>query len=102
MAKSLEKPEQALESAPTGNTPSVVPNDNLSKDETQASTKQEMNVAQSGTGESGKYAFKADMPTAFKQTKFASTYEARIHQTPAPENKKVMFIDGDRGETVWY
>ena len=49
---------------------------------------------------SGSRNTRADVPTAFKQTKFASTYEARIHQTPAPENKKVMFIYGNRGETL--
>lgn len=50
--------------------------------------------------DSGSKTSKIDIPTAFKQTKFASTYESRINQTPAQENKKVMFIDGDRGETL--
>ena len=44
-------------------------------------------------GESGSSALNSDVPTAFKQTEFASTYEARIQQTPAPENKKVMFVN---------
>lgn len=51
-------------------------------------------------GESGSSALNSDVPTAFKQTEFASTYEARIQQTPAPENKKVMFVNGARGESI--
>lgn len=40
-----------------------------------------------------------DIPTAFKQTEFASTYEARLGQTPALVNKKVQFV-GARGESL--
>ncbi|WP_211252930.1 HNH endonuclease [Carnobacterium gallinarum] len=40
-----------------------------------------------------------DIPTAFKQTEFASTYEARLGQTPALGNKKVQFV-GARGESL--
>lgn len=39
-----------------------------------------------------------DAPSAFKQTKFASSYEARLHQTPSPNNKTVGF-EGQRGES---
>ena len=39
-----------------------------------------------------------DIPPAFKQTEFASSYEARFNQTPAPENPKVGF-EGTRGES---
>lgn len=38
-------------------------------------------------------------PTAFKQKEFASTYDSRIQQTPAPLNPKVQF-DGIRGESL--
>uniref|UniRef100_UPI00406D3427 HNH endonuclease n=1 Tax=Paenibacillus sp. FSL H7-0350 TaxID=2975345 RepID=UPI00406D3427 len=37
-------------------------------------------------------------PPAFKQTEFASSYEARLSQTPAPENPTVGF-EGTRGES---
>jgi hypothetical protein len=37
-------------------------------------------------------------PPAFKQTEFASSYEARLNQTPAPNNKTVTF-EGQRGES---
>ena len=40
-----------------------------------------------------------DIPTAFKQTEFASTYEARLGQTPALVNKKFQF-EGARGESL--
>ena len=39
-----------------------------------------------------------DIPPAFKQTEFASSYEARYNQTPSPENPKVGF-EGTRGES---
>jgi hypothetical protein len=39
-----------------------------------------------------------DIPPAFKQKEFASSYEARLSQTPAPENRKVGF-EGTRGES---
>lgn len=39
-----------------------------------------------------------DIPPAFKQKEFASSYEARLSQTPAPENRKVSF-EGTRGES---
>ncbi|EAZ84152.1 hypothetical Cytosolic Protein [Bacillus sp. B14905] len=41
---------------------------------------------------------KVDTPIAFKQTKFASSYEARLNQTPSPINSKVGFA-GTRGES---
>ncbi|WP_234703379.1 HNH endonuclease [Metabacillus indicus] len=41
----------------------------------------------------------ADIPSAFKQEKFASTYESRFKQTPAETNIKVVF-EGDRGESL--
>ncbi|KHD37946.1 hypothetical protein NL50_00085 [Clostridium acetobutylicum] len=40
-----------------------------------------------------------DIPPAFKQTEFASSYESRIHQTPGEENLKVVF-EGPRGESL--
>ncbi len=40
-----------------------------------------------------------DIPTAFKQTEFASSYEARLGQTPALGNKKIQFV-GERGESL--
>ena len=39
-----------------------------------------------------------DTPSAFKQTEFASSYEARLNQTPSPNNKTVGF-EGQRGES---
>lgn len=41
----------------------------------------------------------ADIPPAFKQEEFASSYEARINQTPALINSKVEF-EGIRGESL--
>ncbi|MEH7429168.1 HNH endonuclease [Priestia megaterium] len=41
----------------------------------------------------------AEVPPAFRQTKFASSYEARLNQTPALENPKVEF-EGIRGESI--
>ena len=40
-----------------------------------------------------------DIPPSFKQSEFASSYEARINQTPAPSNAKVGFV-GTRGESL--
>ncbi|MDJ1474548.1 HNH endonuclease [Bacillus sp. LS15-K4] len=40
----------------------------------------------------------AEVPPAFRQTDFASSYEARLNQTPALENPKVEF-EGIRGES---
>ena len=40
-----------------------------------------------------------EIPTAFRQTKFASSYDARINQTPSLANRKVQFV-GDRGESL--
>ncbi|URZ03547.1 hypothetical protein CLAUR_036080 [Clostridium felsineum] len=40
-----------------------------------------------------------DIPPAFKQEDFASSYEARINQTPAEANVKVEF-KGNRGESL--
>lgn len=40
----------------------------------------------------------AEVPPAFRQTDFASSYETRLNQTPALENSKVKF-DGIRGES---
>ncbi|PAD71151.1 MULTISPECIES: HNH endonuclease, partial [Paenibacillus] len=37
-------------------------------------------------------------PSAFKQTEFASSYKARLSQTPSPNNKTVGF-EGQRGES---
>ncbi len=39
-----------------------------------------------------------DTPAAFRQTEFASSYEARLNQTPSPINPKVGF-EGTRGES---
>ncbi|WP_328177282.1 HNH endonuclease [Peribacillus frigoritolerans] len=39
-----------------------------------------------------------EVPPAFRQTEFASSYEARLNQTPALENSKVEF-EGIRGES---
>ncbi len=41
----------------------------------------------------------AEVPPAFRQTEFASSYEARLKQTPAPINPKVEF-EGIRGESL--
>ncbi|PFK01482.1 NAD+--asparagine ADP-ribosyltransferase-like protein [Bacillus cereus] len=41
----------------------------------------------------------ADIPPAFKQEEFASTYESRFKQTPAETNSKVVF-EGARGESL--
>ncbi|MGP0576985.1 MULTISPECIES: HNH endonuclease [Paenibacillus] len=60
-----------------------------------------MDALESGeyTGKSTKVTGKgADIPPAFKQTEFASSYEARISQTPAPDNPKIGF-EGARGES---
>ncbi|MGM9922961.1 MAG: HNH endonuclease [Bacillus sp. (in: firmicutes)] len=40
-----------------------------------------------------------EVPPAFRQTEFASSYEARLNQTPAQINPKVEFI-GVRGESL--
>ncbi|MDQ0233147.1 hypothetical protein J2S19_004488 [Metabacillus malikii] len=40
-----------------------------------------------------------DIPPAFKQKEFASTYESRFKQTPAETNIKVVF-EGARGESL--
>ena len=40
-----------------------------------------------------------DIPSAFKQNKFATSYESRISQTPAESNAKVGF-EGVRGESL--
>ncbi|MBC6309881.1 HNH endonuclease [Listeria sp. FSL L7-1582] len=40
-----------------------------------------------------------DIPTAFKQKEFASSYEARLGQTPALQNKKIQFVS-ERGESL--
>ncbi|PFM65465.1 hypothetical protein COJ48_06365 [Bacillus cereus] len=41
----------------------------------------------------------ADIPPAFKQEEFTSTYESRFKQTPAETNSKVVF-EGARGESL--
>nr|WP_071743042.1 MULTISPECIES: HNH endonuclease [Bacillus] len=41
----------------------------------------------------------ADIPPAFKQEEFASTYESRFKQTPAETNSNVVF-EGVRGESL--
>ncbi|OJE38838.1 NAD+--asparagine ADP-ribosyltransferase-like protein [Bacillus tropicus] len=41
----------------------------------------------------------AEVPPAFRQTDFASSYEARYNQTPSPINSKVEF-EGIRGESL--
>ncbi|MED4461271.1 T7SS effector LXG polymorphic toxin [Metabacillus fastidiosus] len=41
----------------------------------------------------------SDIPPAFDQTEFASSYEARINQTPAETNLTVVF-EGIRGESL--
>ncbi|SHI01537.1 DNase/tRNase domain of colicin-like bacteriocin [Virgibacillus chiguensis] len=41
----------------------------------------------------------AEVSPAFRQTEFASSYEARLNQTPSPINKKVGF-EGGRGESL--
>jgi NAD+--asparagine ADP-ribosyltransferase len=41
----------------------------------------------------------AEVPTAFRQTDFVSSYEARYNQTPSPINSKVEF-EGIRGESL--
>ncbi|MDR4328769.1 cytoplasmic protein [Bacillus pseudomycoides] len=40
-----------------------------------------------------------DIPPAFKQAEFASTYKGRYNQTPAPDNPTVEF-KGERGESL--
>ena len=41
----------------------------------------------------------SEVPPAFKQTEFASSYEARINQTPAKTNPNAQF-EGARGESL--
>ncbi len=41
----------------------------------------------------------ADIPPAFKQEEFASTYESRFKQKPAETNSNVVF-EGVRGESL--
>jgi len=41
----------------------------------------------------------ADIPPAFKQEEFASTYDSRFKQTPAETNSNVVF-EGARGESL--
>ncbi len=41
----------------------------------------------------------AEVPPAFKQEEFASTYESRFKQTPAETNSNVVF-EGVRGESL--
>ncbi len=41
----------------------------------------------------------AEVPPAFRQTDFASSYEERYNQTPSPVNSKVEF-EGIRGESL--
>ena len=55
-------------------------------------------VASSGTVKRVDKA-EADVSSAFKQKEFASSYEARISQTPAELNLKVGF-EGKRGESL--
>ncbi len=43
----------------------------------------------------------AEVPPAFRQTDFASSYEARYNQTPSPINSKVEF-EGIRGRIFKY
>ncbi|WP_425457442.1 HNH endonuclease [Bacillus marasmi] len=40
-----------------------------------------------------------EVPPAFRQTEFASSYEARLNQTPSMINTKIEF-DGKRGESL--
>ncbi|PDZ08780.1 hypothetical protein COF01_09210 [Bacillus pseudomycoides] len=40
-----------------------------------------------------------EIPPAFRQTEFASSYEARLNQTPARNNPTVGF-EGLRGESL--
>ncbi|MGI2812356.1 HNH endonuclease [Bacillus cytotoxicus] len=51
-----------------------------------------------GSGVKGTGNREAEVPPAFRQTDFASSYEARLNQTPALENPKVEF-EGIRGES---
>ncbi|UJA81565.1 WXG100 family type VII secretion target, partial [Bacillus cereus] len=41
----------------------------------------------------------AEVPSAFRQTDFASSYEIKYNQTPSPINSKVEF-EGIRGESL--
>lgn len=54
----------------------------------------EASLASKGTGNR-----EAEVPPAFRQTDFASSYEARYNQTPSPINSKVEF-EGIRGESL--
>ncbi|PGW16733.1 hypothetical protein COD90_12740 [Bacillus cereus] len=54
----------------------------------------EASLASKGTGNRD-----ADIPPAFKQEEFASTYESRFKQTPAETNSNVVF-EGVRGESL--
>nr|WP_223439426.1 T7SS effector LXG polymorphic toxin [Metabacillus dongyingensis] len=55
-------------------------------------------VVYKGTGKGVLGSNRSDIPPAFKQTEFASSYESRLSQTPAPNNLKVCF-EGTRGES---
>ncbi|MDH2923665.1 HNH endonuclease, partial [Bacillus cytotoxicus] len=52
-----------------------------------------------GSGVKGTGNREAEVPPAFRQTDFASSYEARYNQTPSPINSKVEF-EGIRGESL--
>ncbi|KKZ99260.1 hypothetical protein B4147_3844 [Bacillus wiedmannii] len=54
----------------------------------------EASLASKGTGNR-----EAEVPPAFKQEEFASTYESRFKQTPAETNSNVVF-EGVRGESL--
>ncbi|MGE6310948.1 T7SS effector LXG polymorphic toxin [Bacillus cereus] len=55
--------------------------------------------AKSKDGGKGTGNREAEVPPAFRQTDFASSYEARYNQTPSPVNSKVEF-EGIRGESL--
>ncbi|MED3328981.1 HNH endonuclease [Bacillus thuringiensis] len=55
-------------------------------------------VSKEGSVAKGTGNREAEVPPAFRQTDFASSYEARLNQTPALENPKVEF-EGIRGES---
>ncbi|WP_416808300.1 HNH endonuclease [Bacillus thuringiensis] len=56
-------------------------------------------VSKEGSVAKGTGNREAEVPPAFRQTDFASSYEARYNQTPSPINSKVEF-EGIRGESL--
>ncbi|ATP40173.1 hypothetical protein CSE16_09005 [Solibacillus sp. R5-41] len=84
-SKNTTKNSTSVAKSLDGKTPESKPPKNKEPAKKQAETK--------GTGNG------TNIPPAFKQTKFASSYKNRYNQTPAPNNPTVEF-KGARGESL--